>query len=548
LKFIRDRKELEHTLITMHRDGWSIRELTRQFEIGRNTVRKILRGHATQRDNGRELLIKKLKRTSKLDDFEAEIKKLLEKYPDITGLRIYEELKEAGYSGGISILRERLKILRAPRIEPVIRFETEKGRQGQMDWSPYTIPFIRIGKTQVQCFSYVLGFSRRQYIDFTMRHDFYSLIRRHADAFKYYGGVPKECLYDNEKTIVLRWECGRPVFNPAFTSFITHYNCKPIACRPARPQTKGKIEAPFNYVEKNLLGGRDFEDMEDLRATARWWLKEKSDLHIHDTTKRTPIELFMEEQRTLQPLPLHPYDTAEVYLKVCDAEGFINLETNRYSVPSGNIADILSVKATEHEILLYNPELKLIAQHERQPAGAGRRVENPGHFKTKKVRYGLEPVREAFMELGERAADFLHGLTQRHPRNCGFHARHILRMKESYQSDDINRALEHAIRYQAFEGKAIERILRAKASPRTLESARNERARQELQKTLPKIIQRPLEEYSELLRQENNDEDRRYFDKDQRTSEDPETSGDTESPGERTGRGCTESTPADRTP
>jgi len=509
MKFIHDRKELEHTLILMHNEGRSIHELTRQFQMGRNRVRRILRGHESRRDSGHDLLVKKVKRASKLDDFEPEIKKLLEKYPYITGLRIYEELKERGYGGGISILRERLKTLRAPQREPVIRFETGKGRQGQMDWSPYRIPFTRAGKSEVQCFSYILGFSRRQYIDFTVRRDFHSLIRRHQDAFQHYGGVPKECLYDNEKTIVLRWECGRPVFNPAFTSFITHYNCKPIACRPGRPQTKGKIEAPFSYVEKNLLGGRDFQDMQDLRATARWWLREKADRHKHDTTKRAPIELFtQEEQAALQALPLHPYDTSEVALRVCDAEGFIEFETNRYSVPSGNIADIMSLKATEQEIMIYNPELELVAHHERQPRGLGKRVENPWHFKTKRIRYGLEPVREAFVELGEAAAEFLKGLTGKHPRNCGFHARYILRMKEHYQSDDIHRALEHALRYQAFEGGAIERILRAKAVPRTLESVRNERARQELQKALPTITQRSLEEYSELLGQEKEDEDR----------------------------------------
>jgi transposase len=533
MKFIRDRNELEQTLITMHNEGWSIHKLRRQFQLGRNTVRRILRAHEGRRDNGHDVLKKKQKRTSKLDSFESEIKNLIEKYPRITGLRIHEELKEAGYTGGITILRERLTKLRAPQREPVIRFETEAARQGQMDWSPYTIPFIRTGKTQVQCFSYILGFSRRQYIDFTLRHDFYSLIRRHQDAFQYYGGVPRECLYDNEKTIVLRWECGRPVFNPAFTAFITHYNCKPIACRPKSPQTKGKIEAPFNYVEKNLLGGRDFQDLDDLRTTARWWLKEKSDLHVHDTTKRAPIELFMEqEQSALQPLPLHPYDTSEVALRVCDAEGFVKFETNRYSVPSGNIADILSIKATDQEIMIYNPELDLIAHHERQPAGLGRKVENPGHFKTKRIRYGLEPVREAFMELGEQAEEFLKGLTRRHPRNCGFHARHILRMKEHYNSDDIHCALEHALQYQALDGGAIERILRAKAVPRTLESIRNERARRELQQALPTITQRSLEEYSELFRQEKDDEESAGgdSDKDQGSSKDPETFWDTEGP------------------
>jgi transposase len=531
MKFIRDRQELEHMLITMNNEGCSIRELRRQFKLGRNTVRKILRKHKSQRDEGHEVLMKKLKRVSKLDAFEPEIKNLMEKYPGITGVRIYEKLKEAGFTGGRSILKERLKKLRVPQKEPVIRFETEPARQGQCDWSPYTIKFIRTGKAQVQCFSYVLGFSRRQYIDFTLRHDFYSLIRRHQDAFEYYGGVPWECLYDNEKTIVLRWECGRPVFNPAFTAFITHYKCKPVACRPASPQTKGKVEAPFNYVEKNLLGGRDFQDLEDLKATARWWLKEKSDLHIHDTTKRAPIDLFMkQEQGALQLLPLHPYDTSEVVLRVCDAEGFVEFETNRYSVPSGNIADILSIKATEREIMIYNPELDLIAHHERQSAGAGRKVEDPGHFKTKKIRYGLEPVREAFMELGESAAEFLNGLTHRYPRNCGFHARYILRMKEHFQSDDIHRALEHAIRYQAFEGTAIERILRAKAVPRTLEAVRNERARQELQKALPKITQRSLDEYSELFKQEKDDEEGRDHHEDQEPPENTEASGYTEGP------------------
>jgi transposase len=527
MNFIHNRQELEQALILLHHEGRSIRDLCRQFHLGRNTVRRILRAHARRRDDGHEVLTQRLRRASKLDGFEPEIKKLLEKYPDMTGLRIYEELKEMGYAGGISILRERLKKLRPPKREPVIRFETDPGRQGQCDWSPYTISFTRTGKSQVQCFSYILGFSRRQYIDFTVHRDFYTLIRRHQDAFQYYGGVPKECLYDNEKTIVLRWECGKPVFNPAFTAFITHYQCKPIACRQGRAETKGKIEAPFKYVEGNLLNGRDFQDFEDLRATARWWLKEKSDLHIHDTTRRSPLELFAQE--TLQPLPLHPYDSSEVALRLCGPDDYIEFETNYYSVPSGNIADILTLKATEHEILIYSPEIDLIARHERCPAGLGKRVDHPDHLKTRKRRYGLEPIREAFLELGERAEAFLKGLTERYPRNCGFQARYILRMKEHYQSEDIHRAIDHALRYQAFEARAIERILRAKAMPRTLESVRNERARQELQKALPQITQRPLDQYSELLR-EDNDYAGGDPDKNQTVSGDPEASGNTESP------------------
>ncbi len=512
------REQFEHTLIIMYREGWSIRSLSRYFGTSRNAVRRILRAHEKRRNAGHDILTTRLKRASKLDAYGPEMKRILEKYPGITSVRLLEELKESGYTGGITILRERLADMR-PHKEPVIRFETPPGLQGQMDWSPYTIPFTRTGKGTVQCFSYILGFSRRQYIDFTARRDFYSLVRRHEDAFRYYQGVPMECLYDNEKTIVLRWEAGRPVFNPAFIAFITHYNCKPVACRPGRPETKGKIEAPFKYIENNLLGGREFEDLEDLRVVARWWLKEKSDLHVHRTTGKPPLELF--EQEHLQPLPLHPYDTSEVALRVCDAEGFIAFETNRYSVPSGYIADILSLKATEQEILIFSPEIDLIARHERLPAGQGRKVENPDHFATKRVRYGLEPVREAFTALGEAAFEFLKGLTEKHPRNCGFHARYILRMKEHYESGDIYGAIEHALRYHAFDGHAVERILKVKAQARTLESARNEKARKDLEQALPRIAQRPLDEYSELLEKNDEDDTGRDRDEDQGPSEDP---------------------------
>lgn len=508
--YVKDRQDLEHLIVTMHAQGWSIRALSRHFEVGRNTVRRMVRRNQTQRDHGHDLLIKtKISpRKSKLDPFVPLIEQLLDRFPNITGVRLYEELKEAGYHGGLTILRERLRRLRPkPKKQPVIRFETEAGLQAQMDWSPYTIPFTRAPKKKVLCFSYILAFSRRQYIDFTEHRDFFTLIRRHLDAFEYFGGVARQCLYDGEKTVLLRWEAARPVYNPAFIAFITHYHCRPIMCRAGRAQTKGKIEAPFQYVQNNLLNARLFENLADLRAKARWWLTEKSDTHVHDTTGRPPLELFLEQEKhALQPLPLHPYDCSEVALRVCTVDGFLEFETNRYSVPYEYVADILSLKAKEHEILIYSPDLASIARHERLPKGANKTVENPEHRTSKKLRYGLEPVKEAFLALGDKAQTFLCGLKNHYHRNCGFHARAILRLKEQYHSADINSALGHAIAYQAFDSKAIERILKAKAKPRTLESIRDDLARDKLAQTLPQIKQRPLDEYADLLSNEEPDD------------------------------------------
>jgi transposase len=184
--------------------GAGIRAISRELNLTRYTVRKILHTHQRQRDEGHDLLAasrRSTPRPSKLERFVPQIKALLAEFPDITGERVFEDLKAAGATFGITILRERLQHLRhRPKRQPTVRFETDPGVQGQMDWSPYTIPFTRSGKSRVECFSYILGFSRRQYIDFSPRRDFFTLIRRHQQAFEYFGGVPRHCLYDSEKT------------------------------------------------------------------------------------------------------------------------------------------------------------------------------------------------------------------------------------------------------------------------------------------------------------------------------------------------------------
>jgi transposase len=129
-------------------EGWSIRALARHFAVSRNLVRRILRTHEKFRDQGHDLLltdrpVRQTERASKLDAYQETIQRLLEKYPRLTGQRLWEELREAGYDGGISILRDRLRRLRPrPKKTPVIRFETGPGLQGQMDWSPYTLKFF----------------------------------------------------------------------------------------------------------------------------------------------------------------------------------------------------------------------------------------------------------------------------------------------------------------------------------------------------------------------------------------------------------------------
>jgi transposase len=519
VEIIADAAHLRQAIITRYEEGWSIRALGRHYGVGRNRIRRMVRDLQRQRTEGAPAPLRRSvrHRGSKLDVHMPRIKELLEHYPRITAVRMLEELRTCGYKGGITIVRMLLARLRpqAGR-QPVIRFETDPGVQGQMDWSPYTIDFSKTGRTEAICFSYLLGFSRRHYIDFGANRNFYTLIRRHRDAFEHFGGVPRQCLYDSEKTVVLRWEAGQPIFNPAFIDFTTHYRCKPIACQRGRPQTKGKVERPFQYIEGNLLNGRTFTDIDDLRSCARWWLKEVSDLHIHDTTAMAPMDLFTnQEQHALQPLPLRPYDCSEVVFRVCPPDLLIEFERNLYSVPAGYIGEILAVKASEGELRIYSPYIDLLAEHRRHPRGAGVKEESAQHRQDMAQRYGLEPVREAFLRIGNAAEEFLKGVERKHPRNAGLHARIILQLKGAYNADDINAALAHALRYYAYDASAIERILKVRAIPRTLESHRNEKARQELGRKLPQIKQRPLNAYPTIITREDTDEPQQRHDSDE---------------------------------
>src|SRR5258708_9854477 len=95
---------------------------------------------------------------------------------------------------------------------------------------------------------------------------------------------------------------------------------QPWACRPDRPQTKGKVERPFAYLETNLLNGRTFTSLEHLNETAALWLADTADVRLHRETKRRPIDLYQEEKPYLLSLPARAYDTAQVFYRTVNSE------------------------------------------------------------------------------------------------------------------------------------------------------------------------------------------------------------------------------------
>jgi transposase len=379
-----------------------------------------------------------------------------------------EECRARGYTGGYTVLRQRIKQLRKQgHRPPVERFETGPGVQAQMDWATYTIDFIQEGRRKVQLFSYVLGYSRRQYIHFTASQDLETTLREHVRAFEHLGGAATTCLYDNMKVVVARYEDGEPIYNTRFLAFATHYGFRPAACRPRRAQTKGKVERPFLYIEKNLLSGREFRSLDHLNEVAAWWLREMADVREHRQTRRRPLDLHAEELPHLIPLPERPYEVAEMVYRTVDAEGFISYGQNRYSAPWQYLGQVLPVRITDEAVTIYSPRLERLAQHVRfPPTERLRQSRQPEHLPPRDLVRRREILRARFAELGPLAVRFLEALLA--AQRCGWdHAQKVLTLLGIYRREDLLAALERAVRYGAYSAKSIERILAVQARPKT---------------------------------------------------------------------------------
>jgi transposase len=495
--------EAVNEIVHRHALGQSRRSIARSMHLSRRAVEHALAEQESRREQGAphpDLPRQRRRRKSIVDPYEEAISALIKRYPDITTIRLLEELRALGYQGGYSALRQRVKTLRVVSpAEPVQRFETGPGVQAQMDWAEYTIKFSSEGTRRVSLFSYVLGYSRRQYLRFTESQDFETLLREHIRAFERLGGVAATCLYDNMKTVVNRWEGGEPVYNARFLAFATHYGFRPRACWPRRPQTKGKVERPFSYVEMNLLNGRTFRTLEHLNQTLQAWLANTADVRVHRETGKRPLDAHAEEQAHLLPVPTTHYDTTRVLYRTVDVAGEIAYKCNFYSLPWGFVGRLLPVQITDYELIVYDSAtFAPVVRHRLLPKGSkGQHQIDPAHRPSRVVKEQEDVLRERFRGLGDVALRFLEGLLRAH-RDGKSQARRVLSFLSLYQTSDVLAAIERAVRYHAFSAKSLERILAVRARPRPPLECMNDQYRPSLADDAS-VGPRPTSDYQELL-------------------------------------------------
>ena len=330
-------------------------ELARRFNCDPRTVERYLK------ISSGELVPKKSSRvyTSLLDDYKSIIIEKVNNY-GATAMAVYKFIKKKGYKGKYSTVADFINKHKKVEIKKAtIRFETTPGLQAQVDWKENLTMISKHGEIfKVNIFLMVLGYSRVKYVSLTESREQKTLFTCMIDAFRFFGGIPREILFDNMKTVIDRSKTNfsRVEFNTTFKHFADDAGFKPIACRPYRPQTKGKFEALARLTNRLAVYNGEFEDYADLEGIVNDFMDEINN-EISQAINEIPLNLLKKDKEYLKPLPsldlLCSYVYREKEYKVTK-ESMINYKGKKYSVPTKYIGfKVNIIETSDGNISIY---------------------------------------------------------------------------------------------------------------------------------------------------------------------------------------------------
>src|SRR6266566_923508 len=418
------------------------------------------------------------KRASKLDSFKGQIAALLERHP-YTAQQLFQQLRQRGYAGGYTILKEFVRQVRPPRKPAFLMLEFAPGECAQVDWGNFGSIAVGSTRRRLSFFVMVLCYSRLMYVEFTLSEGMEQFLSCHRRALEFFGATPAKVMIDNLKVGVLEHPLGmEPRFNPRYLDFAAHYGFTPVACQVRKANEKGRVENGVGYVKKNFLNGLEIPSFGAINPGARQWLDTVANVRIHGETRCKPIERFAQEKPSLKPLPAMPYDCALIGPTSANSCCRVVFQANRYTVPHLYASQKLTLKIHPDQLFFYHHE-KLIATHLRSYERR-QDIRNPDHIHellVQRQRAREQTCLQAFLSLGPQAELYARTLQEKRV-NAPHHIQNVVALCQIYGPDKVARALETALTFEAFGCEYIANLLeqgqRAASTPSPLHLTRRQ--------------------------------------------------------------------------
>jgi len=318
-------------------------------------------------------------RPSVLDPYRKFVEETLETYPRLTATRIYDMLVERGYSGSQRTLTRYVAAVRPlPRSEAFVRIERLPGEQSQVDWGHVGRLAVPGGDRALWVFVMVLAYSRGIFAELVFDLNVHSLLRSLVRASEYFGGVTRQWLFDNPKTIVLERQGDLVRFQPDLLGLTSHLHVQPRLCGVRKPHQKGGVERAIRYLKDRFFAARSIHSIEHGNAQLVRFLEEIAMARKHpEQDQRTVADVFEDERARLLALP-DPMPTVDLVRPiVADKTATVRFDKNRYSIPPDHREKTLTLVASDTHVRVL-VGVDCVAEHARC-WGRKQTIEVPGH-------------------------------------------------------------------------------------------------------------------------------------------------------------------------
>ena len=412
-------------------------------------------------------------RTKKADAYKEFVVECLTRYPDMSAAQIYDWIKERCQLETLTFQERAFRnYVKAIRIEYDIEKKTKQrqyeaveelppGKQGQIDMGEISIETITGRSKKLYCFGMVLSHSRMKFVlwqekPFTTE----SFIHAHIKAFHYYGGRPRELVYDQDKILAVSENHGDIIYTEEFQNYINEMKFDVFLCHGADPESKGKIEAVVKYAKHGFAEHRIFTDIDSFNADCILWLERTGNAKKHGTIKKIPAEVFTLEKEFLTPVSAYSFETVskESISYQVRKDNIVLYKGNRYRVPKGTYSpgkkvfmelkdEVISIKdVLTGEIYARHPLC-----HEKGKLIGQKREERD---KTKSL-LELEKLVQELFDNDDLVKPFLEHIHQEKPRYYRDQLGVIRKLFEEWNKEDVIKGLHYCSEKELYSASEL---------------------------------------------------------------------------------------------
>jgi transposase len=439
-------------ILELSAKGVSKHEIAQVLRLSRLTVRKVLRSNSTN--------VPEIQRAEKAEPYREQILELLTSCKGNL-VRVHEELVAGGAALSYPALTgfcRRQGIGQTP-IVPAGQYHFEPGVELQHDTSPHT---VEVGgrKYKAQTASAVLCYSRMLYFQINPTFQRFDCKVFLTDALRYTGGAPERVMIDNTHVVVLRGTGREMIPVPEMEAFAERFGFRFVAHAIGNANRSARVERPFSFIENNFLAGRTFASWEALNQQARQWC-DKVNSTYKKHLRAVPRELFAVESLHLKPLPAWIPEVYRLHQRTVDVEGYVSVNSIRYSVPVAWIGHRVEVRETRDKIEI-EMDARHIVTHARAVTPLSQRVTLAAHRPPRGEgvkRSDPHPEEKAIVEAAPETAPYVAALKQKSRKVVALALRQLLRLLREYPREPFLAAVQEAARYGLYDLDRLERMI-----------------------------------------------------------------------------------------